>query len=1057
MKLVEIRVDRCGVWRDLSLPLQAEGPNVFYGPNEAGKSTLVRFIRGVLFGFDERGASESDGDVPKSACAGSLLIDDPALGQHLVHRSAPAGLRGTVSLLGEESDRPAEDLLRDLLDGIDQGLFNTLFSIDLRELMELRALSGEEAARHIYGLSLGPDGRRLLDVTTRAQTERHRLVNPFQHDGELVRLFEQQDQLLAELRGLDEQRRRHAALCASRDRLKLEIADLLKRQAGVREQLRGHMFLQQAWAPWHQGREMAARLRELPVIRGFPERGVERLERIAQQLRQGEFKRDELLTEIGGLRRELRSTTHQAALASHAATMRSFVEQRGWLVELHERYGAAQSAANDAEGGLATRLEALGADWNEERLAGLDLSPAAWQRLAGARQSLLAAQARRGALRRKVRRLSVAHRELRDSLAECLHKLEGASIEAALAQARERQRQAQHLTKLQIREAELSQRQFNLHEEHSRLSQHLALPTWVHVVLAVFFFMGIVLAGWGAITGVATSGIVGAIYMLLGITCGGLAWGLRAQHAGDARQRLAEADQQLAAALLELREVRGAIHRLVEGDRSGIAPVAGSASISARPTDIPDSAEYLRLAAERVAELADLARHERSLRALRGRLRMAQQKLEIARREARTAKEAWCGRLQEHGLAAELSPRLALDIWQRLVESDDCRRRCARRRDEVRSLEAVWDGFRRRIAAFAQTVPELDFDEERPLAALDLWERRLAVLSRERTKRKELKSRLKSLLAETTALQSQLDEWKLECNALLVQGGAATGAEFAERARLVGMRETLEAQSQVLRRELDAVCAGHQDLALVEVDLLNYDAESNSACISTLEQEATDLDRDLHEARERLAADERNKEALEQDRTSARVRCDLAQVHERLRAAACEWAAIETAAQSASSLRNEYERRHQPAALVRASQLLSRLTCGRFRRVWTPLGERRLVVEDEGGRQLNPAILSHGTREQLFLAVRLAVVDELARQGVSLPVILDDVFVNFDEHRAEAAVETLCEFASSGRQVIVLTCHPHLVRLFADHGIEVTRLPAHAPEVEVRDGQRRAG
>ena len=97
--------------------------------------------------------------------------------------------------------------------------------------------------------------------------------------------------------------------------------------------------------------------------------------------------------------------------------------------------------------------------------------------------------------------------------------------------------------------------------------------------------------------------------------------------------------------------------------------------------------------------------------------------------------------------------------------------------------------------------------------------------------------------------------------------------------------------------------------------------------------------------------------------------------------------------------------------------------------------------------------LSGGTREQLFLAVRLAVVGEFTRQGIELPMILDDILVNFDQLRTETAVETLLEFAAEGQQILFFTCHLHLAHLFESRGIEPTWLPGHNPPIE----ERRAG
>lgn len=87
--------------------------------------------------------------------------------------------------------------------------------------------------------------------------------------------------------------------------------------------------------------------------------------------------------------------------------------------------------------------------------------------------------------------------------------------------------------------------------------------------------------------------------------------------------------------------------------------------------------------------------------------------------------------------------------------------------------------------------------------------------------------------------------------------------------------------------------------------------------------------------------------------------------------------------------------------------------------------------------------LSGGTREQLFLAIRFALVREFNKRGIELPVVMDDLFVNFDEERTEAAVECLIEIASEGLQVLFFTCHQHLAELFQKKQVEPLWLPGH--------------
>ena len=98
--------------------------------------------------------------------------------------------------------------------------------------------------------------------------------------------------------------------------------------------------------------------------------------------------------------------------------------------------------------------------------------------------------------------------------------------------------------------------------------------------------------------------------------------------------------------------------------------------------------------------------------------------------------------------------------------------------------------------------------------------------------------------------------------------------------------------------------------------------------------------------------------------------------------------------------------------------------------MWTPLGEHALRVDDAEGHSLPVEVLSRGTREQLFLSLRLALASSYARRGAPLPLVLDDVLVNFDAERAKAAAAVLRDFAAAGHQLLIFTCHEHIMKLF---------------------------
>ena len=92
-------------------------------------------------------------------------------------------------------------------------------------------------------------------------------------------------------------------------------------------------------------------------------------------------------------------------------------------------------------------------------------------------------------------------------------------------------------------------------------------------------------------------------------------------------------------------------------------------------------------------------------------------------------------------------------------------------------------------------------------------------------------------------------------------------------------------------------------------------------------------------------------------------------------------------------------------------------------------------------------VLSRGTREQLFVSLRLALVAAYARRGIHLPMILDDVFVNYDAGRTRTACSVLREFAKQGHQLLVFTCHEHVWRMFQDIKVDCRRIPNRHGEI----------
>ena len=155
-----------------------------------------------------------------------------------------------------------------------------------------------------------------------------------------------------------------------------------------------------------------------------------------------------------------------------------------------------------------------------------------------------------------------------------------------------------------------------------------------------------------------------------------------------------------------------------------------------------------------------------------------------------------------------------------------------------------------------------------------------------------------------------------------------------------------------------------------------------------------------------------------------------------------------------------YRRKNESAILRRAESLFQRLTLGRY---------TDLRVEYEGGKAKLRAVrpgeevdvarsLSDGTLDQLFLSLRLASIEQHLASQEAMPLVLDDIFINFDDDRTRAGIEVLAEFAQK-TQVLLLTHHARTLELakktlmesaWMEHRLD----PAHIAQARERSDQR---
>ena len=127
---------------------------------------------------------------------------------------------------------------------------------------------------------------------------------------------------------------------------------------------------------------------------------------------------------------------------------------------------------------------------------------------------------------------------------------------------------------------------------------------------------------------------------------------------------------------------------------------------------------------------------------------------------------------------------------------------------------------------------------------------------------------------------------------------------------------------------------------------------------------------------------------------------------------------------------SSWESKSQPEVYAQASELMSLMTEGRWVRVYMT-ADGHLRVVDSVHTERDPVHLSLGTCQQLYLSLRIALLLAADNVGRAIPILADDILVNFDSRRRRGAARALAELAKT-RQVIMFTCHEEVVSVLRE-------------------------
>jgi uncharacterized protein YhaN len=127
----------------------------------------------------------------------------------------------------------------------------------------------------------------------------------------------------------------------------------------------------------------------------------------------------------------------------------------------------------------------------------------------------------------------------------------------------------------------------------------------------------------------------------------------------------------------------------------------------------------------------------------------------------------------------------------------------------------------------------------------------------------------------------------------------------------------------------------------------------------------------------------------------------------------------------------DYRKKNQAPVLARAGELFSKLTLGSYANLRDELDENSkpiLLGVRPDDVEVSVDGMSDGTRDQLYLSLRLATLEKHLSKGDPMPFVVDDILIGFDDSRTKVCLDVLGELAIS-TQVLLFTHHRRVLEL----------------------------
>ncbi|MDE4908636.1 AAA family ATPase [Methanogenium marinum] len=1028
MKIRDIHIDGFGIFHNRSLSDISPHLTIILGDNESGKSTLLAFIRRVLFGFPSKRKGGNHYEPLNGGEQGGRIgvtTDSNRDYEIIRYEKKSKGL-----LIQDKEGVSAGNALTVVAGGADQAFFENVFAFGLGELESFDTLSDDAVQNRLMSAGAGvtkipvPEVQKLLDKHiegyykkgTRKPRVPDILKQISDNEGTLSTISETQDE--------------YDSLSTELEEIEANTGRLITEKQGMERTLHRNENIIHIWDEWVTFEETEEILTSLDVPESFPDDGIQQLHMIDAEIGHAEDRQRELVRRLEEEVSEAENITIDDRLFYEQDRIRALEKKLTLWEADHASLPEINADLTVSEKACTELLKSIDPRWTTETLLSFDASLPAQHKVLQYQKQLEDISKQKAVLSTELNQ----YESLVSSEKDAIERRSG-ELPDGMSALSEDKLQAQEHALVELTEAlpALEQKKkdlSSLQEEAAKRTEafreqaalsKVTLPTWPGYLMAGAAIVGL---GIGYVTDAL---LLGAIFCaVLGIST--LVYLKAASVASQKSPDFPEEETNGAGISHLIEERREEItslettaHRLAE-----MCEFQGIPSVQAASRKSIELLELRKAFERKMAITGEIAHRQQIISGLENKISELHGKIGTEKAEEESVYAEWQEWLNGAGLDLSLSPSSVEKIFTLSERASEKYREMhaltTKKEGKIRATDEFNDEVTAAIHACgisSRGSPEADVS-----ALTDALEEQLAKRRAQESHRKEI-GRLHRESGQEDELIAAKREGRRD---LLRSSHADTREEFLKHA------ETTKIHKECMRRRTEAehrlkVAADNPavyDAFLEELRQTGlHELEDMNATISP---RIIEIENEINILQQRHGSVAQRLNGMENEDEAVLLRMNIAALTGDLNDASREWAKLVIARIMLRKGIEKYEKERQPAVFKEAERYFQSVTGGRYIRVIQPIGSDKILVEDQKGMRIPAALLSRGTAEQLYLSLRFGYITEYGNHDEHLPAVFDDILVNFDPERRQRSCEAIAEL-SNKNQVIFFTCHPDTAQM----------------------------